>query len=252
MDKPIGRSFNLRTRKSLKSIGQSVCKSCKRKYFPEDFSEHSDTKGDQSLCCDCESKKLIEPPAKRRQTRKAMATATIKPEPVESSSISNGQPNVIQTIPTNEKKSPRNNLDSDNMVKIHFTELLTKQPDISKGKSIFDQSFCMVSKYSDSIFFVHIAPKRVKSVPANVKKEDAKLQRILRNKTNTMQTIDQLDNPNDVPGGLTVVPREDIVDMAKTNIITKKDTVDSLRQKFPKVNLFEFEFLMFLKANTFD
>lgn len=33
-------------------------------------------------------------------------------------------------------------------------------------------------------------------------------------------------------------------------MITKNDTIESLRQKFPNVNPFEFEFLLFLKNKS--
>lgn len=64
-------------------------------------------------------------------------------------------------------------------------------------------------------------------------------QRVLRNKTNTIQTNGDDSNVMD-----------DNEKAKMENAITQNDTVDSLRQKFPNVNPFEFEFLMFLKANT--
>lgn len=64
-------------------------------------------------------------------------------------------------------------------------------------------------------------------------------QRILRNRTNTIQTNGDDCNVTDDNGEANM-----------ENAITKNDTADSLREKFPNVNPYEFEFLMFLKANT--
>lgn len=41
---------------------------------------------------------------------------------------------------------------------------------------------------------------------------------------------------------------ENTVQLDEEKMVTKDDTVDSLREKFPNVNLFELEFLLFLKA----
>lgn len=42
---------------------------------------------------------------------------------------------------------------------------------------------------------------------------------------------------------------EDCVQVEAKMIITKMDTMDSLREKFPRANPFELEFLMFLKES---
>lgn len=77
MSAPTGR-FNLRTRKSLKLQGQIECSSCHRYYFaPEIFDEENDDCDDQTkgekLCCDCEDKKRLEPPPKRRSVQRQNA-----------------------------------------------------------------------------------------------------------------------------------------------------------------------------------
>lgn len=42
---------------------------------------------------------------------------------------------------------------------------------------------------------------------------------------------------------------QDQVHVKAEALITQMDTIDSLREKFPKAGPFEFEFLMFLKGN---
>lgn len=64
-------------------------------------------------------------------------------------------------------------------------------------------------------------------------------QRVLRNRTNTIKTNGDDCNVTD-----------DNEEAKMENAITKNDTADSLREKFPNVNPYEFEFLMFLRGNT--
>lgn len=54
--------------------------------------------------------------------------------------------------------------------------------------------------------------------------------RALRNKTNTMETANG----------------ENVAQVKGQNMITKNDTEESLRQKFPNVNQYELEYLLFL------
>lgn len=42
-------------------------------------------------------------------------------------------------------------------------------------------------------------------------------------------------------------PNQTCIDVKSDAVITKMDTVNSLREKFPKATPYEFEFLMFLK-----
>lgn len=66
--------------------------------------------------------------------------------------------------------------------------------------------------------------------------------RALRNKTNVLKDEqDSTITDKDASEGSQVKPE---------HVITKNDTEDSLREKFPGVNQFEFEFLMFLKSKS--
>lgn len=42
----------------------------------------------------------------------------------------------------------------------------------------------------------------------------------------------------------------DTIQVKQEHTVTKDDTEESLRQKFPNVNPYEFEFLLFLKAKS--
>lgn len=62
--------------------------------------------------------------------------------------------------------------------------------------------------------------------------------RALRNKTNTMEIETEIENTLKT------------IQVKQEHTITKYDTEESLRQKFPNVNPYEFEFLLFLKAKS--
>lgn len=65
-----------------------------------------------------------------------------------------------------------------------------------------------------------------------------KTNRALRNKTNTMEIETEIENSLDT------------IQVKQEHTVTKDDTEESLRQKFPNVNPYEFEFLLFLKAKS--
>lgn len=79
---------------------------------------------------------------------------------------------------------------------------------------------------------INVKQEKSVSAPLEVMKPK-KLIRVLGNKTNTIQT-QEMD--------------EDEQKVAETkNEITKNDTVETLREKFPHANAFEFEYLMFVR-----
>lgn len=145
MNTPTGR-FNLRTRKSLKLNGQIECTSCHRYYFaPEIFDVENDdcddptkTNGGEKLCCDCEEKKQLEPPPKRRAVQRQNVasspiskttpmTTKIKQEQIDldySPATDNGHFDRVSTIAN--RTATTNGISQNGMVQIHSSELLTQ------------------------------------------------------------------------------------------------------------------------------
>lgn len=108
----------------MKLFGQIECTSCHRFYFPpENADDEIDDDGNQTsekLCCDCEEKKQYEIPPKRRRQNGVPSSpiiTNIKQEKIDSDDM---QPRISDRI------SPITNFDSDRMVQIHSSELLTQ------------------------------------------------------------------------------------------------------------------------------
>lgn len=130
MNRPIRRS-NARARKSL--MGQIVCASCNRNFFPSTLFSQDVDDSDQKLCCDCEYKQSIEPPAKRtatQQKRNQISTA-IK---IESDNSHNVRAQMGQLKQRNDQ-SHHVNLETGAMVKIHYGDLMENHPIIPNSKS---------------------------------------------------------------------------------------------------------------------
>lgn len=130
MDRPIRRS-NLRVRKSL--MGQIVCASCNRNFFPSTlFSENFDD-SKQQICCDCEYKQSIEPPAKRTATQKKrnQISTAIKIEADNSHDVREQMGQLRQR----NDQSHHANLETGTMVKIHFGDLMENHAVIPNSKS---------------------------------------------------------------------------------------------------------------------
>lgn len=144
MSTPTGR-FNLRTRKSLKLHGQIECTSCHRYYFaPEICDDENDIFDDQTkangekLCCDCEEKKRLEPPPKRRNVQRqnaAPATAPISKTKPMTPKIKQEKIDADYSPATNKGHCDRvspitngigNDFSQHGMVQIHNVQLLTQ------------------------------------------------------------------------------------------------------------------------------
>lgn len=87
---------------------------------------------------------------------------------------------------------------------------------------------------------VRIKNEKIDNVPLEVM-NSTKTKRALRNKTNTIQSDDGQDQTKTI---------KDADQVKQEPIITKNDTEDSLRQRFPNASPYEFEFLMFLQAKS--
>lgn len=131
--------FNLRTRKSMKLIGQLECTSCHRFYFPPENSDDENddgiqTKPGENLCCDCEEKKRYEPSPKRRAIQRqngvpSPISKTIKQEKIDpdySQSNIDGNYGRFSSVANQNTTNGSNNFNSDRMVQIHSSELLAQ------------------------------------------------------------------------------------------------------------------------------
>ncbi|XP_055305106.1 uncharacterized protein LOC129569903 isoform X1 [Sitodiplosis mosellana] len=202
--------FNLRTRKSLKN--QLECVSCKRNYFPMELSEEDENNEQtENICCDCDGKRQTELQPKRR-------TISIKVEKTDSNDAQcqKPQPNGSKVYATRKSSS---SLNPGSMVQIHSIELLKPTAAITNVTNIPRLTKIKEEKLD---------------IPLKEVMKSGRSNRALRNKTNTMETA------ND----------QGTVQQKHQTVITKDDTAESLRQKFPNVNQYEFEYLLFLKAKS--
>lgn len=133
MKKSVGR-FNLRSRKSLKLTGQIECNSCKRNFFPIDFSKDNENIG-QINCCDCEEKEQNVTHPKRRTTIK-IEKEDSPPSTNTDESNSDGSSDLSQDSVLRMNAPVRKNfLRSSRIVKIHTADLLKHPMEISNDKS---------------------------------------------------------------------------------------------------------------------
>lgn len=120
MEKPTGR-FNLRTRKSLKLAGQIECNSCKRNYFPSNFSDDNDnTEQTENVCCNCEKIPLQNAP----QPRKRAKRTSIKEEKIDPDFDFHKMVNVSNDQCPGTSETTKIQLPKQSMVQIHSIELL--------------------------------------------------------------------------------------------------------------------------------
>lgn len=86
-------------------------------------------------------------------------------------------------------------------------------------------------------------------VPEQVKVEEEKLDFVnwVSKEAKSPNIMERtLTNTDDVPLATT----DDLAAILQPEEITKNDTIDTLRRKFPKASPFEFEFLLFLKNSS--
>lgn len=134
--------FSLRTRKSMKLLGQIECSSCQRFYFPPENSDDENddvdeqTENSEQLCCDCEEKKAYKsPPRKRRaiQQQNGVPSPIVKVikqeqiDPADLQANNGGYNDRVSPIANQNTTNGINHFNCDSMVQIHTSELL-KQP----------------------------------------------------------------------------------------------------------------------------
>ncbi|XP_031632249.1 uncharacterized protein LOC116346374 [Contarinia nasturtii] len=217
MDKATGR-FNLRARKSLKLTGQIECISCKRHYFPSSFSEDDeDTEQKENLCCNCENEMRKVPQPKKRTPR-----TSIKVEKIDADfNIARTSSNVSHDQHQNYGQTTNTQISKNNMVQIHSIDLIQQHPTIKSSPNAFKQTNLKQEKLN--------ATDEAAMMIAEANRSN-------ENQINKMEACEgpEFEKENEYA--------------VLTNEITKNDTVESLKIKFPNVNPFEFEFLLFLKA----
>lgn len=235
-----GHRFNLRARKSLKLNGQIECNSCSRYYFPANFSEDYEN-GDQTenMCCDCKGKKneFDVPKAKKRAVQRKNLTEV----KIEKTEFNGNQIGMKMPDGNGNNLTRGSELNNGGMVQIHSIELLDVPVKIVKVIGKFVVHFFKIV-FGSFEFFHFVANKNVKKeklVSTSVEVTNAnKSNRVLRNRTNTIQTQEKYEDDHAVQ---------------TKHEITRNDTADTLREKFPNVNAFEFQFLLFIKdQNSFD